>query len=372
MIQRLLLGLLCMSMTLIGYAQKPAKGLTEGVHSKVLFDKSMNKDISCYRIPALATAPNGDLLAAIDERVPSCGDLHLSDDINIVLRRSTDHGKTWTPIETVVDFPKGRSASDPSIIVDRETQEIFLFYNYMDVVNEHKVYYLQYVKSSDNGKTWSDPVDITDQITLPDWRNAFKFITSGRGIQTRNGWLLHCLTYVDKGVFVFGSKDHGKTWFLNPTLVEPGDESKIVELENGNWMINSRVKGGGKRYVHISSDNGQTWQSKIAQDLDDPACNASIIRYTSTKDGYSKNRLIFSNANSSNKRKNMTVKISYDEGKTWSTGKTIYTGPSAYSSMTVLENGEIGLFFEKDNYDENTFVSFSLEWLTEGQDRLNK
>ncbi len=102
--------------------------------------------------------------------------------------------------------------------------------------------------------------------------------------------------------------------------------------------------------------------------LIDPACNASIIRYTSTADGYDHNRLLFSNAKSKNKRRNMTVRISYDEGKTWNEGKTIYAGDSAYSTLTVLENGDIGALFEKDDHKENVFVRFSLEWLTEGAD----
>ena len=93
-----------------------------------LFNASANDDVACYRIPALVTAPNGDVLAAIDERVPSCGDLKWSGNINIVLRRSTDHGETWLPIETLVDFPEGQSASDPSMIVDQVTGDIFLFY----------------------------------------------------------------------------------------------------------------------------------------------------------------------------------------------------------------------------------------------------
>lgn len=98
---------------------------------------------------------NGDLIAAIDERVPNCGDLNRSGDINIVVRRSADNGKTWSGIETVVNFPLGLSASDPSMIVDRDTKEIILFYNYMDYEKERDIYYLHVVKSKDNGKTWS-------------------------------------------------------------------------------------------------------------------------------------------------------------------------------------------------------------------------
>ena len=337
-----------------------------------LFDAGNNDEVSCYRIPAIVTAPNGDLVAAIDERVPSCGDLKWSKDINIVIRRSTDLGKTWTEIERVVDFPFGQSASDPSMIVDEETKEIFLFYNFMDLEKEKDVYYLHYTKSADNGKTWSDPVDITAQITKPEWDTDFKFITSGRGIYTSTGKMLHCMVNLSYGVNVFGSNDHGKTWYFIDTPITPADESKIVELEDGSWMINSRVNGKGMRYVHISTDEGKSWQTRPESQLIDSGCNASIIRYTSEKDGDDKNRLLFSNAKMKDARMNMTVRISYDEGETWSEGKTIYAGSSAYSSLTVLDNGDIGLFFEKDEYSKNTFVSFSLEWLTDGEDGLRK
>ncbi|MFD0762795.1 exo-alpha-sialidase [Lutibacter aestuarii] len=336
-----------------------------------LFNASMNENVECYRIPSIVTAPNGDLIASIDERVPGCGDLKWSKDINIIVRRSSDNGKTWSEIETVVDFPYGKSASDPSMIVDSVTNEIFLFYNYMDLDAEKDIYYLHVVKSSDNGKTWSDPTDITSQIAKPEWHNDFKFITSGRGIQTKTGKLLHTMVNLNSGLHVFGSDDHGKTWYFIDVPIQPADESKIIELADGTLMINARVNGKGLRYVHTSTDEGLTWQTNAAPELIDPGCNASIIRYTAIEDGYKKNRLLFSNAKMEKGRKNMTVRISYDEGKTWSEGKTIYAGSSAYSSLTILKNGDIGLFFEQDEYTKNPFVSFSLEWLTDGKDTLS-
>lgn len=337
-----------------------------------LFNTSMNEDVACYRIPAIITAPNGDLIASIDERVPDCGDLRTNRDANIILRRSSDHGKTWSEIETVVDFPEGQSASDPSMIVDLVTNEIFMFYNYMDLDKEIDVYYLHVVKSSDNGKTWSEPEDITSQISKPEWHKDFKFITSGRGIQTRSGKLLHTLVNLNSGLHLFGSDDHGKTWFFLDTPIEPADESKVIELADGTLMINARVNGAGMRYVHRSTDGGKTWSTDPAPQLKDPSCNASIIRYTATEDGYDKNRLLFSNANSEKDRVNLTVRVSYDEGKTWTEGKTVYEGPSAYSDMTILDNGDIGVFFEQDDYTKNSFVSFSLDWLTDGEDVYKK
>ncbi len=338
-----------------------------------LFNTDMQEGVSCYRIPAIITAPNGDLVATIDERVPSCGDLKWSKDINIIMRRSSDNGKTWTPIETVINFPEGKSASDPSMIVDKVTGEIFLFYNYMNLDTEKDIYYLHVMKSADNGKTWSKPSDITSQIAKPNWHKDFKFITSGRGIQTSTGKLLHCMVNLNSGMHVFGSDNHGKSWYFIDTPITPADESKIVELADGTWMINARSNDKkGMRYVHTSTDEGKTWKTKADPQLTDPGCNASIIRYTAIKDGDKKNRLLFANANSVKGRVNMTVKVSYDEGKTWSKGKTVYEGSSAYSSLTILENGDIGLFFEKDKYTKNVFTSFSLNWLTDGKDTYKK
>lgn len=335
-----------------------------------LFNSGMREGIACYRIPALVTAANGDVVASMDERVESCNDLGKNKDINIVVRRSTDGGMTWSKIESVVNYDYGVSASDSSMVVDKDTGDIFLFYNYMDHNKEPGIYRLHVMRSRDNGVSWSKPEDITSQITKPEWHDDFKFITSGNVAQTRSGTLLHTLVNLQDGLHVFGSGDHGATWFLIDAPLKPGNESRIVELEDGTWMVNSRVgRELDIRYVHTSGDEGKTWKTRPEPALIDPSCNASLIRYTSTADGYNKNRLLFANAKTKDARKNMTVRVSYDEGATWSEGKTIYAGGSAYSSLTILKNGDIGLLFEKDDHEENVFVRFTLEWLTDGKDK---
>ena len=323
-----------------------------------LFDASISQNIACYRIPSIISTNNEVLIAAIDERNKSCSDLKWNRDINIVIRKSYDQGKTWSKIEKIIDFPIGQSASDPSMIVDRFTNEIFLFFNYMNLDNAKDVYRLMLIKSLDEGENWSKPIDITNQITKKEWKNDFMFITSGRGTQTKEGTLLHCLVNLNNGTHVFGSNDHGKNWFLFETPLKPGDESKIVELTNGNWLVNSRVNSNGFRYSHLSKNNGLTWESYKNNDLIDPGCNASILNYDD-------NFLLFSNAYNSSSRKNLSISLSKNSGKNWIKNKTIYGGESAYSSMIKLKNGDIGLFFEKDNYTKNVFVRVPVSWILE-------
>lgn len=369
---------------------QPQKVATEPIarliHDKLLFQSgttnretihalngvtSVTNFTAVYRIPAIVTATNGDLIATCDARRDHGGDLNVAQDIDIAIRRSSDNGTTWTDMELICDFGEGHPASDPSLIVDQTTGEIFCFYNYMDrsKTNEYRLW-LQ--TSKDNGKTWGKQRDLTDEITPPEWKWDFKFMTSGRGCQTRAGVLLHTLVRVGKGVHVFGSKDHGKSWqLMNKTPMSPADESKVIELADGRLMVNARVNGGyGTRHVHISEDGGKTWIGWRENQLVDPGCNGTVIRYTSKADGYQKNRLLFSNASSAKERKNLAVRISYDEGKTWSEGKVITTGTAMYSDLTICSDGSIGILYEPG--DGVRFTSITLDALTDGKDKLSK
>jgi len=327
-----------------------------------VFSKSQNSKVSCYRIPSIITTDKGTLIAAADERVLACNDLKSNRDINIVIRTSNDEGKSWSSINRLVDYPFGESASDPSMIFDKKRKQIYLFYNYMNLEKDKDVYYLKYVTSLDNGMTWSQPIDITDQISKPEWKNNFKFITSGRGFQTRDGTLLHCLVNLQNGTHVFGSNDHGKTWYIADSPISIGDESKIVELNDGSWLVNSRVNNKGIRYSHISKDQGKSWTTKPESKLIDPGCNASLVKYD-YGNYINSDLLLLSNINNQSKRKEIVIRHSLNGGETWSEPKTIYAGSAAYSSMTVLNNGEIGLLFEMDSYSKNVFTKFSLHWL---------
>lgn len=303
--------------------------------------------VSCYRIPAITTAPDGSLIAAIDERVPSCGDLKWSRDINIVMRRSTDGGRTWSHIRKVVDFPDGQSASDPSLITDTVSGTVFLFYNYMDHDAAKDVYFFHVMRSTDNGRTWSAPEDITSQVAPEDWRSDFKFLTSGQGAVTRDGRLLHTMVNLRKGLHLIESTDHGLTWHLIPTPIVPADESKVIELPDGRWMVNSRVNEGGCRYIHISDDKGRSWTSNPAPGLPDPGCNGAIVNYPQYGEG---GCLLFVNTADPEQRCKLTLRYSLNGGITWSDGLILVDGDAGYSDVTVLHSGEIAVFYERDGY----------------------
>lgn len=324
-----------------------------------LFFTGMKSGVACYRIPAITTAPDGTLLAAIDERMGSCRDLGQNEDINIVFRRSFDHGKTWTEMQTLLDFPLGQSASDPSFVIDQQNKKVFLFYNYMDLNNHQGEYRIQLITSSDNGGSWSLPLDITDQIFKPEWKNSFVFVTSGNGTQTQDGTLLHTLVHVgEKAGYVFGSLNGGKNWILMSPPLMPADESKIIELLNGKWMVNARVNGLGVRFIHHSSDQGKTWRGYPDQSLIDPGCNGAALNIVDK--GKVTSKLLFINPSTSSSRKNLTLKTSDDLGKTWKDAIVIYTGSSAYSSATITKSNQLGIFFERDDYTKMTFTLINL------------
>ena len=335
----------------------------DGISRQVLFAVDRNdtaRTVSCYRIPAITTAPDGSLIAAIDERVPSCGDLKWSRDINIVIRRSTDGGRTWGPVERVADFPDGQSASDPSLITDTASGTVFLFYNFMDHDRAKDVYFFHVMRSTDNGRTWSAPEDITSQVAPEEWREDFKFLTSGQGTATRDGRLLHTMVNLQKGLHLIESTDGGRTWHLLPAAIVPADESKVIELPDGRWMVNSRVNEGGMRWIHISKDKGRTWTSSPHPDLPDPGCNGAIVHYPCCgEDGC----LLFVNAADPEQRRNLTLRYSLDGGLTWSSGLTVVEGDAGYSDIAVLPSGEVAVFYERDGYAVNEIALVTPEML---------
>jgi sialidase-1 len=337
---------------------------------KTLF-ASGTEGIHTFRIPAMITTNEGTLIAATDARVDNGADLGWTGNIDIVYKRSTDQGITWSDMITAADFPGVEGASDCSIIFDNETNEIVMFFNYADETDDFQWPFM--IKSGNDGLSWTPFVNLKDEIYDPNW--GWAFVTSGRGIQKSDGGLRHVINVMEgntPGALIFGSDDHGETWYsIKNPVSSLANESKLVQLDDGSLMINCRQENSSKRMIGQTDDDGNTWYNvHYDNTLIEPKCNASFIRYTSVLDGFSKSRLLFSNPASSSSRSNMKVRLSYDEGETWTSGKVINPGSSAYSSLSILDDNTIGLLYEANNYKEIRFARFSLDWLTDGQDSI--
>lgn len=369
---------------------KPAKSAAS---KQVVLWKAGDAKINTYRIPALCMAPDGKtLVAACDAREDHIYDLNRKGGpkndyqrINIAIRTSKDGGRTWTPSvyshEWKWDDEEKWAGSDPSFVVDAKNKKIFLFYNVAEYVKEAGIYKQYVQESSDNGKTWGEPKDITAAIRPAGWpQKGFVFITSGSGMQAKDGTLLHTIVYVGKQVALFGSEDGGETWkaYGKPTS-DPGDECKVVELQNGGLMINSR-KAAGAREIFESKDKGETWQHWSDRNLKDGACNAQIMTYplgrnlAGRKVGsvtYPKEILIFSNCNAGG-RSNLTLRASLDDGQTWSDGLIIEPGRASYSDLCLIpsrnrdDSPDVGVIFEGSGEKDIRFCT------VKGRDVLKK
>jgi sialidase-1 len=174
--------------------------------------------------------------------------------------------------------------------------------------------------------------------------------------------------------FVCYSDDHGKTWKRGALAHIEGstNECQVAELADGSLVLNMRGMAGNVRKIAHSKNGGETW-SKVVEDpaLIEPRCQGSVFLYSDSLTS-DKNRLLFSNP-ASLERKNMSVRLSYDEGRTWTATKSIHAGPAAYSCLTVLPDRTAGCLYEcgdKDPYEKITFARFNAEWLTDGNDSI--
>jgi len=275
--------------------------------------------VANYRIPSLVTTNKGTLLAVCDARVDRPGDL--PNNIDLTIRRSEDNGTTWSKPKIIVDYPNKEGGGDPCMIVNSETGEIWLFYVYAAEgvgINTSKeglspdlTQQLYTITSSDDGITWSEPRNLTHEMKDPQWFGVF--FASGRGLHTSKGAMIVPLmvrktfgTSENDHAHVAYSQDHGKTWKTGESAGNLMGESKVVELTDGRIMINMRSKHKlGQRAVNYSEDDGQTWGEYYHDSqLIEPACNASIIRYTFQNSN--ENILLFSNPASAKSRKKMS------------------------------------------------------------------
>ena len=328
-----------------------------------------------FRIPALATATNGDLVAVADARWGGHEDLGVgTSEIEIAIARSTDRGRTWSAPVLVWDWPFERGArwavSDPSLVTDRTTGEIVLLQNAMNYDEKGGAMRRTFVQSSaDCGRTWSKPREITASIREREWaREAFVNVASASGRQLRDGTLVFMQYNLEQHVArMIVSHDHGRTFAPQGGWISPAvDETKIVELADGRLFAQSRewVRPGlspiWARLHFVSDDRGGTWRPVDGRALTSPACNGDILRVLD-RDG--QETFVVSYV-SGRTRQNVSYRISRDGLRTWEEPVQLWAGPSAYSTLTEVSPGGLGVAYECGDFLGHEGINFRFFELT--------
>jgi len=333
-----------------------------------------------FRIPAITTTRAGELLAICEGRKHSASD---AGDIDTVFKISKDGGKSWGELGVIWD-DSTNTCGNPCVVRDDETGVIWLLSTWNrgedrepNIINQtSKDTRRVFVSSSaDNGRSWSKPREITADVKLTNW--TWYATGPGAGIQLqrgpRKGRLVVPCDHIEAGTrryysHIIYSDDHGKTWKLGGTTPrDQVNECEVVELVGGAFMLNMRSYDPAKkaRQIAISRDGGLTWEDqRIVPELVDPICQASIRRL-SWPQGDKPGVILFSNA-AGQKREKMTVRASFDDGRTWSVSRLVTAQPSAYSCLVVQLDGSIGLLYEsglKNAYQAIEFATFNLDWL---------
>lgn len=357
----------------------PLSGQTSSLveQSSYLFESGKN-GYNTFRIPAILTTMKGSLLAFAEGRKNGSSD---TGDIDLVMKRSDDNGKTWSELSVIWDDGMN-VCGNPAPVQDRLTGNIYLLSTWNlgsdrepEIIKEkstdtRRVFVLV---SSDNGSTWSKPKEITGFVKKPGW--TWYATGPGHGIQLKRGARKNRLVipcdHIEAGTekyfsHIIYSDDNGLSWHIGGTTPQDQvNECTVAELNDGTLMLNMRNydRSQKSRKVSLSKDGGETW-SDIYPDpmLIEPLCQASLLTY-SYADSW-KGRLLFLNPADENRRTNMTLRVSYDEGKTWAASKVLHPGPSAYSDLTRMKGGGIGCLYEagkKSPYEGIVFRKVSLK-----------
>jgi len=324
-----------------------------------------------YRIPGLVTTNTGTLIAVYDVRYRGWGDL--PGDIDVGMSRSTDGGRTWEPMKVIMDMgrdPKWRydGIGDPAVLIDKGTGAIWVAATWSHGnrswrgsgpgLTPEQTGQFMLVRSDDDGKTWSKPINITKQIKDPKW--CFVLAGPGRGITMADGTIVFPAQYQDPpdkrrlphSTFIY-SRDHGKTWKIGTGAFDDTTESAVAELGGGTLMLNCRYNRQNRRVVATTRDMGKTWTEHPTsrKALPEPgSCMASLITCDPPA-GAGKGRwLLFSNPDVGDRpRRHMTIKLSRDLGATWPEKHHLLldAGPSAgYSCLTMIDKATVGILYE--------------------------
>ena len=350
------------------------------LHQTVVF-RAGQGGYNNMRIPGIVLSKQGTLLAFCEGRVGADRSR-----TNVVLKRSYDGGRSWGPLQIVLEAEKETDAyANVCPVADTITGAIFFFVTLFpdgpveirkwEALRRYGVIRTLVTKSTDDGLTWSAPTDITEQIT--DVKTDIgKKTGPGAGIQTAAGRLV--IPYgvgpeLESRAMIVYSDDHGETWHAGGRVDSKSTETQVVELSDGSLRLDTRNQRPQEephcRYYSISRDGGETWTEPVRDEaLLDTACQASILRHPFRLPEYDIDPILFANAASTfQNRVNMTVRLSCDDGKSWPIAKSVHTGPSAYCCLVSLPDGTIGLLYEGGDwvYERINFARFDLEWLTQ-------
>lgn len=387
--RRLALVMAMLALTLLSIGQSPA---TAEMSHHVVWESGTD-GYDTYRIPAILRAKSGHLLAFAEGRRHSRGD---SGNIDLLMKRSTDGGRTWSDQQVIWDDGPN-TCGNPCPVVLEPSGEILLLATH-NLGEDHEGLIIEkkskgtrtvwLMRSGDEGRTWSAPRDITQQTKDPTW--GWYATGPGVAIQIQHG--PHAGRIVvpanhsydapqaqavrsDKfgfGSHVIFSDDAGRTWRRSRPIRPRVNESQVVELSGGRLMMNMRAYfGDHSRRIALSDNGGWTWTDPRPEpQLGEPVCQASIIRYPG-EEADAPATLLFSNP-PGNGRENLTVKLSADDGRTWSASRVIGPGPAAYSCLVALDDHQAGCLFETGRahpYETIQFTRFDLDWLRQGAAR---
>ena len=333
-----------------------------------------------FRIPAIVTAADGSLIAFAEGRKENRSDPG-GGDIDLVFKRSTDRGATWSPVRILDDPGEGWAASNPTPVMDRQTRRVWILYNRWEPghgtassrpATANNQTWARY--SDDHGASWSEAADLTRASRDYDRWGAM-FLGPGGAIQTRAGRLVVPAAmrpdsydfWISVGGFTgrtslmrayaLYSDDHGATWRRGALVRAQTNENQVVELADEAILMDARQGAGDHRWLMFSVDGGVTWSDPVPGQNVTPICTA-IERYSFPGGPGQSGRILWTGPAGPGRRK-LVVRLSYDEGQTFTTERVLYGGLAAYSDIAVLADQTIGVLWERGVSQSYQFITFT-------------